>query len=208
VITELLRNLNDNGVAYAIVCALSAWLGSLWAGRIGRREDNALQCQITELQAQLDREKTKLEGKVEKSVNVHKVQFEKEFTVYQELTLAAENLRVAFFTLRRKLLPLFDNDVAKKAYFKPLVEEFTNRYYTFRDSVYRNRPFFAKEVYAACDKLLDVLTKELIHQDFVPLHGQEMPDAEIQELKNKVKAYTNDLSDSIRSRIQSITIVE
>src|SRR3990167_4201132 len=91
-ITELLENLNHSGIAYAIVCALSAWLCKVWAARIGRSENSKLQEQITKLKDDLGRAQKILSGEVQKSVHVHKVQFEKEFLVYQDLMKQANRL--------------------------------------------------------------------------------------------------------------------
>lgn len=207
-ITELLRNLNENGIAYAIVCALSTWLGGLWAGRIARREAVTLEQQITRLRDDLEREQKKLAGDIEKSIHVHAVQFEKEFAIYQEVMCSAEQLRVAFFTLRRDLQPAFDKPEERAKYFTPFRDDFTKKFCVLRDAIYRNRPFYAPAVYEWCDKLLDLLTKELIHQDFFPLHGSELPLTEIDRMKEETKTLVDGLSDSIRTRIQSVVVIK
>lgn len=147
-ITELVQNLNQNGVAYAIICALSAWLGKVWAARIGRTENAKLQAQITELQDKFERAQKKLSGEIQKSVHVHKVQFEREFLVYEDLMKHANRLRRAFFTLHRNLQPIFDKKEEAEAHFKPLRKEFADAFEVARDTVEENRPFYAQEVFA------------------------------------------------------------
>jgi hypothetical protein len=208
VIRELLRNFNDNGIAYAIVCALSAWLGGLWAGRIARREAASLESQIAQLRDDIEREQKKLAGEIEKSIHVHRVQFEKEFAIYQEVMSSAEELRVAFFTLRRDLQPALDRPEDREKYFTPLREAFTKKFYVLQNAIYRNRPFFAPAVYQRCDKLLDLLTRELIHQDFFPLHGKDIPLTEVDRMKKETRVLVDGLSDSIRTRIQSVVVIE
>ncbi len=207
-ITELIQNLNQNGVAYAIVCALSAWLGRLWAGRISASETSELERKITVLRSDLEREQRKLSGEIEKAVHVHRVQFEKEFAVYQEVMQAAEALRVAFFTLRRDLQPVFDDPAKRQEYLTPLRKCFAEHFCALRDIVHRNRPFFAPEVYTCCDRLLDLLTREIIHQDFLPLHGRDISFEEADRMKESTKTLIDGLSDSIRNRIHGVVVVE
>ena len=63
-------------------------------------------------------------------------------------------------------------------------------------------------MYEWCDKLLDHLTKELIHQDFFPLHGKELPYTELDRMKKETKGLVDGLSESILTRIQSLVVIE
>ena len=110
-----------------------------------RDAKGALEQKIARVCDDLEREQKKLAGEIEKSIHVHRVQFEKEFAIYQEVMYSAEDLRVAFFTLRRDLQPAFDRPEEREKYFQPLRDDCTKKFYVLRDAIYRNRPFFAPQ---------------------------------------------------------------
>ena len=125
-ISELLRNLNQNGVAYALMCALSAWLGKVWASRIARKENAKLQRELTELKHQLEKDQKLLAGRIETTVHVHKAQFEKEFVVYQELMKRANAVRSIVFTLYHSVQPTFSAPEETKTYYDKLRRKFVD----------------------------------------------------------------------------------
>ena len=206
-ITELLNNINDNGIAYAIVCALSAWLGKCWAARIGRSDAAKLQEQITRLKDELERAQRVLSGNVERFVHVHKVQFEKEFLVYQDLMKHANRLRRAFFTLHQNLQPIFDKKEEAEAHFKPLRKDFAEAFTVTRDIIEENRPFYADKVFLQCDRLIELAVTELSSLSLSEGLGI-LTFKEIDRMKKELTQVHKDLADSIRQRLDTIVIIE
>lgn len=206
-IAELLNNLNQNGIAYIILCAFSAWLGKIWAGRIARREDATLQGQLELLKGEIESTQKKLAGTVEKAVHVHKVQFEKEFGVYQDLMKEANRLHLAFFTLHPSLKPIFDTQPEAECYYNPLREDLFSSVEAVRTTIRVNRPFYAENVFQCCENLLDLAIEEATSLKTAPGTGS-LSFKEIEQMKKDIQGVFDNLTDSIRNRLNSIVVIE
>ena len=206
-ITELLKQLNENGVAYALVCALSAWLGKVWAGRTARKEQAALEEQIERLRAELQQTQQKLAGEIEKAVHIHKVQFEKEFGVYQKLMKDVNGVRRAYYTLHPALKPIHDVPEQRDQHFKPLREDFMTAYSAVRDTILDNKPFYAENVFKHCEEFILLSVDELSSLNVEPGEGLSTWQ-EQEEMKKRFCAIIENISSSIRERIQSVVVIE
>lgn len=206
-ITELLSNLNENGIAYSVVCALSAWIGKIWAGRIARREDARLREQLEVLRGDIESTQKRLAGAVEKSVHVHKVQFEKEFGVYQALMKEANRFHLAFFTLHQNLQPAFDTQDEEDLYYKPKRQEVLEAIEALRATIRVNRPFYAENVYRQCEILLELAIDEAASLKTEAKTGS-MTFEEIRQMKTDVQGAFDGIVDSIRNRLNSVVVVE
>jgi hypothetical protein len=206
-VSELLNNLNENAIAYAIVCALSAWLGKVWASRIARSEDVKLQRELTQLRDKLESSQKLLAGEVEKKVHVHKVQFEKEFLIYQELMRHANGVRARFFRLYHTVQPTFPTPEEGNKYYENLRKGFVEAWESLRCTIDDNKPFYTETVHASChgitelsiDQLIDMMAPET---DF--LRRRE----EIKRMKEGFVQAVDAIATAIRVRLNSITVVE
>ena len=175
---------------------LAAWLGKVWATRISRKESAVLEKDLEELKTDL-----------EKNITIHKIQFEKEFEVYLDLSKRIHAFRAAYFDLNMALkhIPIDPNEAKQQQL--DLQIAFRKAYSHMRDGIEEYKPFYAKRVYDLCRGIIDIAVDELIFQDFPVSSG--MPRyKEIQEQKTKLLATVDSITDEIRNRISAVRVKE
>jgi hypothetical protein len=139
--TTLLESLLAGAGGIAIVFGLSAWLGRVWAARILEKDRVRYQTQMQTLLVDL-------KTLSNKELFVHRLQFEKEFTVYSELwreLLVLARALSAFRVLRIGTGNTHEEEVQK------VVETYND----FKNRVYDHRPFYAPEIYDLAKSVLD-----------------------------------------------------
>lgn len=120
------------------VGCLAAWLGKVWANRISYRESKKNEAEIEKL-------KTKLQVRQ----NVFKIQFEKEFEIYQTLCTINASIRSSLAQLTcLKIGTKEENEVRKQA---------LNNLNAFIKVVNSQEAFMSEEVYRHCSILLSMI---------------------------------------------------
>lgn len=204
---SLIESLNQNGLAYALLIALSAYLGRVWAARIARGEDKAIKADIARLEAQLAQAQEKLRGKIDTTVHIHKAQFEKEFAVYQQLMKDVNRTRTAFHTLHPVLKKVFESEEQKHEYCKPFRDEFAAAFASVRSTVEDNKPFYPQDVFKPCDAFIELCVDEIASLHCGP--GEGIHDWKEQEkMKKRFDELINEITESIRHRLESVTVIE
>ena len=175
---------------------LAAWLGQVWATRISRKESAVLEKDLEELKTDL-----------EKNITIHKIQFEKEFEVYLDLSKRIHAFRTAYFTLNKVLkhIPV-DPDEAKKQQ-RELQEAFRKAYFHMRDGIEEYKPFYALQVYDLAKGIIEIAVDELMFQEF-PVSSGVPRYKEIQEQKKRLLATVDSIAEEIRKRISSVRVQE
>jgi len=206
-ISQLIDSLNRNGTAYALILMLSAFLGRLWAGRYARKEDARVQERITRLQGDLQDAQSKLAGRVDTSVHIHKAQFEKEFAVYQQLIKDMNKTRTAFYTLHPMLKEIFDSPGAAHEHSKPYRDDFAGAYEAVKSTIEDNKPFYPREIFTSCDAFIELCVDEIASLRSGP--GEGVNDWKKQEhMKKQFGQLINEINDGIRCRLESITVID
>ena len=144
------------GGASVVVSGLAVVLGKIWVGRI-----------LKKLQAQLDATNQSLKAELEKGLLVHKVQFEKEFKIYEELWSKLVELKKAALSLRPEFDMVDPKESEEERKAKRLTK-FGDAIADFIDITDKNRPFYSEEVFRSMEKLWKLAHSEAIqykHQD-------------------------------------------
>lgn len=138
--------------AGVIIFGLSSWLGKVWANRILESEKAKHDKMLAELQ-------DKLRQQTEKKIYIHKIQFEKEFLIYEKIweKLCPVQSKV------RALRPIIDQidsredeEVRKKRRLNEagqVLEDFCKEVEFFR-------PFYPEKVYQKLNILLKICINE------------------------------------------------
>ena len=137
----MVDSLLEGAGAVAIVTGLSAWLGRVWAGRILEKDRVRYQTQIETILVDMRTLR-------DKEVFVHRLQFEKEFSVYSELwreLLVLARALSAFRVLRDCTVKTHDEEV----------QNVVTTYNAFKNRVYDHRPFYAPDIYDFAKAVLD-----------------------------------------------------
>lgn len=161
------------------VGVLATWIGKVWANRISRKEN---QKNTEEIE--------KIKSKLLVQQNVFKIQFEKEFEIYQKLCTITANIRNCLGTLiHRKNNTKEDENKTR--------EDALNNFNAFIELVNSQEAFMSESVYQHCSMLLSMicsLDNENIKHD--------------EAFYRKLDKDTKELFTVIRTRLNSLNVQE
>jgi hypothetical protein len=188
-----------------VVVGIAALFGKIWAGRILEKDRARYQ---TEVESLLQDMRTK----DNKELLVHRLQFEKEFAIYQELWVSARKLAIACQVFQ----DLFMDPGKSK---DELYQELGHAHGAFSDVVRTNEPFYATKVYLVAEELHELvlslyrLDKRLRRLDEAPMASEKMQDKRCDlmcdldekesEILDAISAILPKLSAAIRARVWS-----
>ncbi len=148
------------GGAAALIWALSSWLGKVWANRIleqdrkkyaeemeAVKEKHA--ANLSRLSGELEAMNRRLQADLDKTVHVHRVQFETEFKGLVEIWRSACAVRSAIMGLR-----LQTN--YSEAAFSDRCKDFAQKLQSLKTAVDDHSPFYAPEVFDKADALIRI----------------------------------------------------
>ena len=142
------------GGASAIIISLSIILGKILINRIREQDRSSFSKEIKTFESKIYAELDSLKAKNEPKTHVHKIQFEKEFTEYQELWSKAVKLDKNLRSLKLDH-PHFQNyDDALESYFES--------YSDLTDFSLNSHPFYFEGIHSSLVKL--ILKSEETHE--------------------------------------------
>lgn len=136
------------GSGAAVIFGLSSWLGKVWASRILENEKKEHQKEIEEYKANLSSQIDRIKMINEKALYISKVQYDKEFSIYQEIWVALSNCILS----TQKLYPVFENVPLQEE----AINEFNDRKYNtfvenfnlYSNTIDKYAPFYSEDFYA------------------------------------------------------------
>ena len=163
----------------AFIVGLSAWLGKVWANRMLTKESQENAKEIEKIKTTLLTQQ-----------NVFKIQFEKEFEIYQKLCAITANIRNCLGTLlHRKASSKEDEEKVRN--------EALNNFNAFIELVNSQEAFMSESVYQHCSILLSMictLDDENVEHD--------------EAFYRKLDKETKQLFSVIRTRLNSLNVQE
>lgn len=146
------------GVA-AVISGLVAVLGKIWVGRILERERADTDSELQKLTSSLEATNRAFQLELDKGLHVHKIQFEKEFAVYELIWSKLDDVKSAALALRPTLdyVDPKESDEDRK---KRRLEKFSSAVAAFGDQVNKSRPFYAQSVYVIIEEIWKLAHKE------------------------------------------------
>ena len=146
----------------------------------------------------------KLKSRLDRRLHVHKLQFEKEQSVYQDVWGNLIDLRKAVSELR----PVIDIGLSKVPEEEQRRERLKNLSTTaqcFLDQVNKERPFYAEGVYIILHELAELVRNESIDYDMGrPEDGPDYWKTRKENL-NAIEEKTNVICEAIRERLDQVS---
>ena len=137
VIQIALSILASVGVGGTIVCALSAWLGKVWAERLMVKE-------TARFREKLER----IIKKYERKNYVSKVRFDAEFAIYRDLCSKFDKMeRSVYMLFPAGIDHLPSDENAQKEIFEKRYKEANNAYFNASQALSQNCAFIPKEIH-------------------------------------------------------------
>ena len=192
------------GGASVVISGLAAVLGKIWVGRVLNREKATHEADLKQMQAQLDVTNQRLKAELDKGLHIHKVQFEKEFKIYEDLWSKLVELRKAALSLR----PVFDRVDPKE----PEGERKAKRLTRFGDAIAdfidvtdKNRPFYSEEVFRSMEKLWKLTHSEAVEYQHLDPYADTYWD-KAQKNREAILSEIEACCEQIRQRIGSVRV--
>lgn len=192
------------GGTSVVVSGFAIFLGRIWVGRVLNNENVAHEAKLKNIQAQLDATSQRLKTDLEKGLHIHKIQFEKEFKIYEKLWSKLVELRKAALSLR----PEFDTVDPKE----PEGERKAKRLTRFGDAIAdfvditdKNRPFYAEAVYQSMETLWKLTHSEAVEYKHLDPYADSYWDR-AQKNREKILTEIEKCSEIIRQRVGAIRV--
>jgi hypothetical protein len=144
IVSAVLISIGGGG---AIVFALSSWLGKVWANRILEKEKKEHQLEIENYKSQLSISLNKINSINERTLHISKVQYDKEFDIYQDIWEKLHDCIVDTLNL----YPIFENvptnDGEKEQWAKKKYDNFIKKYNLYSRTIDKYAPFYRYDFY-------------------------------------------------------------
>lgn len=206
-IRSLLENiLVRMGGEVVIVTALVGWFGKVWANRILVAERARYDGKLEHVRSDLDAANRRIQSELDKTIHVHRVQFETEFKALRDVWSCVAGVRARIPTLRPGVDLVDPKEDPKKRLEKRFgdYQKFLNNLVVAVD--YQS-PFYPKEIHDALSRLVMIGKKEQIDISA----SEERNSDWFKRGKKNVDDFirnADQLSDQIRARIARMSIVD
>ncbi|MCP3959878.1 MAG: hypothetical protein GY719_18695 [bacterium] len=188
-----LVSLGGGGV---IVFALSSWLGRVWASRILEQD-----------RAKYQEELERVRGDRERSVFVHRIQFEAEFRGYQEVWKTLSSIVAKTFAFR-PLLDYAPKDKTREEVKKGRLEEFWSEYSSLQEVIRQHKPFLASDLDSHWEGILQALREEAIDYDHVNESDKRQSWEDRKKNLEAIRRHTDRICEAIRERVGLLVLID
>lgn len=202
----LSETLKAAGGVAIVISGLAAVLEKIWVGRILERERTNTESELQKLAASLDATNRALQLELDKGLHVHKIQFEKEFAVYELIWAKLDDVKSAALALR----PTFDyvdpkeSDEDRK---KRRLDKFSSAVAAFGDQVNKSRPFYAESVYVIIEEIWKLTHKEASEYKHRNPHSDDYWERAT-ENQDTILAAIDKCCTAIRERIRDVRVAD
>ncbi|MDO8289171.1 MAG: hypothetical protein Q7T44_08135 [Parvibaculum sp.] len=163
--------------------------------------------QLERYKSGLEAATLKIRSLLESSVHVSKAQFDKEFSIYQDIWVHLVSLRATALSLR-PMMDSHDPTESEEQRMRRRLTAFSESFYRFRDAMENNRPFYAHSVYESLGKIFDLCyTESVEYQHKDPGWSKEYWESSRENGKKIVEAI-DACCEQIRNRISSMSIAQ
>ncbi len=203
------------GGAGAVLWGLSSFLARVWASRILEQDrakyvieieklKNDYQRDLERLKGELEFERQRVQAQLDRTVYVHRVQFEKEFSALSEIWLRIAELRAVFEALATR-----SRDAAGDAAFQERITELVSpKFYALLNTVDQQSPFYPQNVFVACSEAINAVRIEITLA--TTENPRDSPDyfRMRRESRQNFEARATAISDLIRARLATLVVLK
>ena len=198
------------GSAGAILLALSSWLGKIWASKILAKDRAKYSAEMERLKNELERASKQVQGEIDKTVFVHRVQFETEFKALTDIWAKVAHVRGEMSHLRPSFTIEPDQTLEdRKKALEPRFKSFWSAYNELIDAVHRSGPFYSR---AVREELLVLLGAGQAERNSIRLHFHEVGQGDWYDVGEKnfgdYCASADRVEELVRQRIDRLAVIE
>lgn len=160
---------------------------------------------LEKFKADLADTNTKLKAALESSIHVSKAQFDKEFVIYQQIWALLVALRAKTLSLR-PVMDFVDPKETEEDRMQRRLNEFSEAFFSFRNAIEENRPFYAHSVYECLVEIFEICHAESIEYQYKEPGWSEEYWQKSRENNQKIVATIDSCCELIRTRISSLSV--
>ena len=162
---------------------------------------------MAKFEADLSETNTKLKAALDSSVHISKAQFDKEFSIYQQIWVRLVLLRAKTLSLR-PLIDQINPSETEQERIERRLTAFSEAFSGFRDAVEENKPFYALIIYKPLCEIVNLChteSKEYEYKD--PGWSKEYWDRSKRNGEGIIAAIDS-CCELIRERISSLSVAQ
>lgn len=180
------------GGVSAVLVGLFVYLGNL---------------RLEKYKSELDIAKAKIQALTDTSSHVGKAQFDKEFSIYQEIWICLVKLRAKTLSLR-PTMDFIDPKEPEDERMQRRLNDFSEAFYAFRDSLENHKPFYSLSVYEVLKEVFELCHEESIEYQYKEPGWSKEYWQKSRENNKKIVNGIDGCCEKIRKRISSLAVVE
>lgn len=135
------------GGAGGIIIALSSWLGKVWANHILEKEKKLHQIEIEDYKSKLVFELNRANSLNNKALHITKVQYNKEFEIYQEIWEKLFDCIIATINLYPIIDEVPTDEAEKQKWINKKYEDYREKYNLYSRTIDKYAPFYKEDFY-------------------------------------------------------------
>lgn len=197
------------GGSGAIILGLSGWLGKVWANRLMQadriRYERELEVLRSSLRATVDTQTERLRTELGKTIHVHRVQFEAEFSAYKDIWRTLIEVKKAVLSLR-PVMDFHRPDETDEQRMQQRLSRFAGSYDQFLVTIEGSRPFYPEQVWKELEALASLLREEAINYQYKDRKQTEYW-KEAQQSATRIVQHIDAVCEAIRNRIAALSVV-
>jgi hypothetical protein len=190
-VKEILSYPYLGGISCVLTCLFAYW------GKL----------RLAEYKSQLNTAEATVQALLERSTHVTKAQFDKEFTIYQDIWASLVPLRASTLSLRPAFdsINLNESDQERKS---NRLQNFGHAFKAARDLVEQHKPFYATKVYGSLEKIMQLCLKEAVQYKRARADDDEAYWEAQKTNQEAIISAIDQCCELIRTRIAGLAVLE
>ncbi len=194
-----------------VFVALAAWFGKIWASKILEKDRAKHTAEMEHFKSDIQKTARQLQGQIDRTLFVHRVQFETEFKALTDIWAKVTRLRRAMAALRPivSIGPAAETEAEAAEALQGRFTSFNAAHIVLADAVQEQAPFYPYSVRQALTAVLQAAGAESVSLRLYPREEQKGDWYEAGE-KNlgDLCASADRVEGLIRTRLDELAIVE
>ncbi len=193
-------------VSGTALIGLSTWIGNIIASKIIEKNRFKFQTEIEAIKKEANIALEKVRAFSEKDLFIHRLQFEKEFSIYVELWGKLIELKRATSFLRPIIDYVIEGETEEERK-KRRLEEFGKAFTDVNGVFQKSRPFYSEEVYKSVNEIIQIANSEGAQYKFsdsIRFDDYEKAEKHVTLINERIENVCN----SIRERIKTVLVME
>ena len=189
------------GGVSVVLIGLASVLGKIWVEKTVQTYKKTSDADLKKAQSDIDKTLRLLQSELDKGIHIHRIQFEKEFKIYEEIWGSLVDVKRKALSLR-PTLDMIDPSEQEEERMRRRLQELASEFNPFVTLVEKHRPFYPADVYTSLITLVKEIQSEAIDYEYAERKRSEYF-KEARKNQEKIVALIDEVCEAIRARVSS-----